>query len=265
MIELFYSLLFIYFLCYIYNKLVYNNIVINKNNSRNKTYICNKTNTFLKQTDEHEYNTLHQLSHIPEVINIIGLRKYKDEDYIVLPYLKDWSRLCDLTCSRELLILLFIKICKGLHKIHENDVLHCDVKPDNILVSYSFDIVFIDFELTGGTSGYIAPEIIHDKYDESIYTKQVDIWSLGMTLLNTYINDDTNIELYKSANLKNKAMKGIRFTLDYYINILINHSCADNIDEEMAILFINILKIKPEDRLNLLSIINELERINKLH
>ena len=39
----------------------------------------------------------------------------------------------------------------------------------------------------------------------------------------------------------------------------------DNIDEEMAILFINILKIKPEDRLNLLSIINKLERINKLH
>lgn len=264
LINIIFYLFIFYYVCYT-SKYNYN-IVENSNQSRNKTFICYNTNTFIKLTDQHEFETLTKLKHIPEVIDILGSRTYKRQEYIVMPYLEDWDRLCDIqSCSTETLISLFIKISKGLKKIHDNNVIHCDIKPANILVSDSFDIVFIDFESTGGTSGYIAPEIINDKENEDHYNEKVDIWSLGMTFLNTYINDTTDNELYKLSDLKNNATEGIKFNLDKHINLLIYNTYSESIDNEMADLLIKILQIDPDNRLDLTSIISELERISKLN
>tara|TARA_B100001287_G_C22260101_1_gene334484 strand:- start:60 stop:467 length:408 start_codon:yes stop_codon:yes gene_type:complete len=128
------------------------------------------------------------------------------------------------------------------------------------MVSPNKDIVFIDFEDTGGTSGYIAPEIMYNKYDESIYTKAVDIWSLGMTMLNVYIDDYTN-ELYNISNLKYNIKMKYHIDLDKNINIMLIHSSSDNIDTRMAQLFIKILRVNPSNRISIMNIINELKDI----
>jgi len=234
----------------------------NNFDSRNKTYICHNTNTFIKKSYKYEYETLIKLKDIDEVINVINpyICINEDECYIPMPYLKNWVILSEYNSNRRILIELFIKICRGLEKIHNTGVIHCDIKPDNIMVSPNEDIVFIDFEPTGGTSGYIAPEIIYDKYDESIYTTAVDIWSLGMTMLNVYI-EDVNNELYKLTGLCNNTKKSQIIEMERNINILINHSTSDTIDAKMADLFVKILCIEPDKRIGLSIIIDELNMI----
>ena len=256
-----YSSLFFYICNKICNKIC-NNVYINKIykltettfDSRNTTYICTDTNTFIKKSYKHEYETLIKLKHVDEVIDVIRLDVIRIDDeyiyYITMPYLETWK--CLYLCNNDIKVFtrLFLKICYGLEKIHAAGVLHCDIKPDNIMVSPEEEIVFIDFEETGGTSGYIAPEIIHDKYDESIYTTMVDIWSLGMTMLNLYMDDYTN-DIYECNNTN----------IEQYINKMMIHSSSTGADREIAGLLVKILRIVPAERIGLIHIIEELELI----
>ena len=89
------------------------------------------------------------------------------------------------------------QITDGLNYLHDGNVVHRDIKPQNILISYRHDSVpplmkLTDFGISrklksdqtdltktglSGTMGWIAPEF----YDQSCerYTKQADIFPLG--------------------------------------------------------------------------------------
>ncbi|XP_024527510.1 aurora/IPL1-related protein kinase 2-like [Selaginella moellendorffii] len=84
---------------------------------------------------------------------------------------------------------IFFTVAKGLREIHRNGVIHCDIKPANILLTRELDAKLADFGLACdahkpwemdfvGTPGFMAPEVMFD----GIYTPAVDVWSLGMTL-----------------------------------------------------------------------------------
>ena len=81
---------------------------------------------------------------------------------------------------------------KGLHSIHKRRQVHRDLKSDNILINSAGEIKIGDFgyaiQLTkdsqssreiAGTPAWMAPELI--KKEE--YTESVDIWSLGIILV----------------------------------------------------------------------------------
>jgi serine/threonine protein kinase len=80
-------------------------------------------------------------------------------------------------------------ILKALSHMHERRLMHRDVKGDNILVGKNGDVKLADFGLAMlegsptqkglGSPGFIAPEAI----TTDNYSVQVDIWSLGMTVL----------------------------------------------------------------------------------
>ena len=85
------------------------------------------------------------------------------------------------------------KICKGILKaleyLHSCDVIHRDIKGQNIILGLNGDVKLADFGLSmvegasmkrgAGTPSFMAPEV----FTTNTYTKSIDIWSLGMTVI----------------------------------------------------------------------------------
>jgi tRNA A-37 threonylcarbamoyl transferase component Bud32 len=81
-------------------------------------------------------------------------------------------------------------LCTALNYAHHMDVIHCDVKPSNLLVSRGGDLFVTDFGIarvaraasiempTGGTPPYMAPEQVL----EDSLLPQTDVYALGVIL-----------------------------------------------------------------------------------
>lgn len=84
-------------------------------------------------------------------------------------------------------------VARGLRYMHEKDVIHRDVKPDNLLITQwepVLQVKICDFgeaqmirgdehdDYIGGTDGYCSPEYING----SPCGPSIDIWSLGITM-----------------------------------------------------------------------------------
>ncbi|KAL4454756.1 hypothetical protein ABPG73_019437 [Tetrahymena malaccensis] len=89
--------------------------------------------------------------------------------------------------------LIMKQILSGLEALHSQNIMHRDLKPENILMrsKESLDLVIGDFGLAQkadskkylylkcGTPGYVAPEVINLKEDQTHYETQCDIFSAG--------------------------------------------------------------------------------------
>jgi serine/threonine protein kinase len=86
---------------------------------------------------------------------------------------------------------------KGLALIHSNNIVHRDIKPDNILIDIkSLDVKYIDFglacdkdmndkpcEIMGGTPIYIDPYYFIEKKNDLI---KIDYWELGCSIFEIF-------------------------------------------------------------------------------
>jgi len=85
-------------------------------------------------------------------------------------------------------------ICRGLHFLHESNIVHLDLKPQNILLDDTMMPKIADFGLSrllgeqksrtvtlkiAGTFGYMAPEYIN----QGIISPKADIFSLGVIII----------------------------------------------------------------------------------
>ena len=87
-------------------------------------------------------------------------------------------------------IRLGIDLCRALELCQKHDVIHRDVKPENILVSKNGDYKLGDFGIARmvkkagsalsrkGTDAYMAPEV----YKGEEYDGRADIYSLGLVM-----------------------------------------------------------------------------------
>lgn len=94
------------------------------------------------------------------------------------------------TPTRDLLLNYYHQIIEGVCVLHKEGLIHCDIKPSNILVYDDGLLKLTDFTLsvlnidnikyervTGGTLCFCAPEILSG----NLWDMSVDIWSLGCT------------------------------------------------------------------------------------
>ena len=119
-----------------------------------------------------------------------------------------------------------LEIASGLKFLHENNIAHCDIKSDNILLGKDGKLKLSDFGSslrmnepednilrTQGNIYFFPPELVEDKEKEkkSIDYKAVDIWDLGISIY-TYIfkclpfmpeNRENIVELFKAITESN--------------------------------------------------------------
>ncbi len=110
----------------------------------------------------------------------------------LLTPLTAYKREKNFSYNEDNVLKLASNIGEALQYAHAHNILHRDVKPDNLYVSGDQIYKLGDFTISGHSdtahssaesTGYIAPEIFHCKTDPAeSYTKQADIYSFGICL-----------------------------------------------------------------------------------
>jgi hypothetical protein len=150
---------------------------------------------FLRERFRHEAQVLIELDH-PNIIRCLRYFEANDTGYLVMPFVEG-RPLMDIVrkrgpLSEADLIALLPPILDGLAHVHLRDVLHRDLKPDNILIRADGAPVILDFgaacptpEDAGGgpaeirTEGYAPPEQYGDGQGLGPWS---DLYALGATL-----------------------------------------------------------------------------------
>src|SRR3972149_8492524 len=142
---------------------------------------------------QREANALKRLTH-PNIVQFYGLFHTLDiafllERFVDGPSLKDILRQKKQLSIQEVLVYLKA-LCAALGYAHANGVVHCDVKPGNVLIDQGGNIYLTDFGVarhaesttttlgTAGTPAYMAPEQIRGE----AVTPATDVYALGVML-----------------------------------------------------------------------------------
>jgi serine/threonine protein kinase len=144
---------------------------------------------------EREARALQKLSH-PNIVPFYGLYRTRDfafllERYIDGPTLKDILRLRKNKPLPMMDVLKFMKaLCAALGYAHANRIVHCDIKPGNLMIDRGGNIYLTDFGVArhaesttttlggAGTPAYMAPEQIKGE----MVTTETDIYAVGVML-----------------------------------------------------------------------------------
>lgn len=143
------------------------------------------------QNFEREFTSVYNLNHT----NLLPPSSYdiwEGIPYLVLPYCENGSVSCMIGRTDEVTLIQFLHdVAAGLEYLHDHDIVHQDIKPDNILINDSCQFLVTDFGISvasmsdseassgsAGTRAYMGPERFGDM---AIAVKSSDIWSLGAT------------------------------------------------------------------------------------
>jgi calcium-dependent protein kinase len=174
--------------------------------------ILTKTNYAMKRIDKNsedllidteiidEINILRKLDH-PDIVKIIEFYNTAEAYYIINDYCENGELFNQINrrFSETQIAIIFKQIFSGLCYLHSNNIIHRDLKLENILISEIekspvtkeeyYSIKIIDFgtaklfnkksnsNVIVGSSYYIAPEVLKKNYNE-----KCDLWSAGVIL-----------------------------------------------------------------------------------
>nr|CAD7256447.1 unnamed protein product [Timema shepardi] len=162
---------------------------------------------------KNEVAILQNLSH-PGVVNLERMFETSERIFVVMEKLKGDMLEMILSSERGRLSeritkFLITQILIALKHLHSKNIVHCDLKPENVLLSSDSDfpqVKLCDFgfaRIIGeksfrrsvvGTPAYLAPEVLRNKG----YNRSLDMWSVGVivyvSLSGTFpFNEDEDI------------------------------------------------------------------------
>jgi serine/threonine protein kinase len=143
-----------------------------------------------------EGKILAQLEH-PNIVRIYDLGEEHQQLFLVLQFIDGETLEYRLRkrgkLSEEEAVPLFLKLLSGLSHVHQNGLVHRDLKPQNIMLGQNQEVFLMDFSVAQfsslpfrltqngtilGTPYFMAPEQIEGKSGD----KQMDLYALGMSL-----------------------------------------------------------------------------------
>lgn len=152
-----------------------------------------------------------------------------------------------------------LDILQGAHHLHSNNVLHRDLKPDNILISDNNKAIITDLGLSYKTQDgtysngdlfqlLIAPESMTA---EQITNKKTEIWQLGIILYSMLTRTCIEEKYHDFVKKNNKNVNNIRM---YFSECILNgsyynlESLPKSIPLKIRRILEKMLAIDPEDR-----------------
>jgi serine/threonine-protein kinase 11 len=143
---------------------------------------------------EREIRILRRLNH-PNIIKLheVLYTAKRRMAYVILEWASFGSlqAVLGLTNESNDLAAIFKQVCAGLSYLHQQGMVHQDIKPSNILlfsggiaklsdfgIGHSFDSA----DAVIGTPAYQAPEFFDDSGDVVLDPVKEDVWSLGISL-----------------------------------------------------------------------------------
>jgi calcium-dependent protein kinase len=186
--------------------------------------ITNKKST----SSKYEIEILRKISH-PNITNIFEIFADSKKYYVIMEFLEGGELFDAITSigsfTEESACQVMKQLLSAIFYLHSNNIVHRDLKPENIMLlqkpeNGNYHIKIIDFGTAKifkpgkkmnkfiGTSYYIAPEVLKERYDE-----KCDIWSCGIIL---YIllcgyppfNGNTNVEIFHAIQNQNPLFAG---------------------------------------------------------
>lgn len=177
------------------------------------------------------------------IVNCLDIQKEKDSINIFIKKYKGSLFDIYLNLNREEVLRIFNTLCQALYSLHKENIIHADIKLENILYDDELNVVITDFSLSRYENNLTNVPVCTVKYRPPEgylnlpITTKVDVWSLGCLLYkllykvylfpNQYKDEDKKInnpEEVKKINIKidNCSINCINDWCERFYNLKIN-------------------------------------------
>ncbi|XP_070588229.1 serine/threonine-protein kinase 17B [Erythrolamprus reginae] len=184
----------------------------------------------------HEIAVLELTKPSPRVVNLHEVYETTNEIILILEYAAGGEifNLClpglEETIEEIAIIRLIRQILEGVYHLHQNNIVHLDLKPQNILLSSVCplgDIKIVDFGLSRnignfdelreivGTPEYQAPEVLN--YDP--ITTATDIWSVGVISYMLLIHESPFMGADKQETYLNVSQVNVDYSEETFASV----------------------------------------------
>jgi len=139
-------------------------------------------------------------------------------------------------------------VLQALEFLHENNIIHRDVKPENIRILDDNSVKLFDYSLSckidknpikkSGSFSYCAPELIKNNSSKIIYDTRVDIWSLGCVIYSTmegsFLYTEKEVELFRNNHIKHFSSKITRKLWDDMLLEILSCMLEEDVENRLS-------------------------------